>query len=44
MTCVNEPGLGQQLLHNHFRLLVFTFAEMVMPNAPLRVGEVQAGQ
>jgi hypothetical protein len=35
--------LGQQLLDHHFRLLVFAFAEVVMPYAPLRVGEVQGG-
>ena len=41
MTCDGGSGLGQQLLENHFRLLVLAFAEVVMPDAPLRVGEVQ---
>jgi hypothetical protein len=40
---VTGSGFGQQLLDDHFRLLVFAFAEMVMPDMPLRVGEVQRG-
>jgi hypothetical protein len=36
-------GFGQQLLDDHFRLLVLAFAEMVMPDTPLHVGEVQRG-
>src|SRR5258708_13086123 len=43
MRDIAEPGLGQQLLDNHFRLLVFAFAEVVMPDVPLRVGEVEGG-
>jgi hypothetical protein len=29
------------LFDNHFRLPVLAFAEVVMPDAPLRVGEVE---
>jgi hypothetical protein len=39
MTCAGGSGLGQQLLDDHFRLLVFAFAEVVMPDVPLRVGD-----
>jgi len=41
MTWVGGSVLGQQLLDDHFRLLVFAFAEVVVPDAALRVGEVQ---
>ena len=41
MTGVGGSVLGQQLLDHHFRLLVFAFAEVVVPDAALRVGEVQ---
>jgi hypothetical protein len=34
-------GLGQQLLDNHFRLLIFALAEVVIPDLPPHVGEVQ---
>src|SRR6266498_2147786 len=40
MTCAGGSGLGQQLLDNHLRLLVFAFAEVVMPDQPAGVGEV----
>ena len=43
MTRSGRSRLGQQLLDDHFRLLVFAFAEVMMPDAPLRVGEVQGG-
>ena len=43
MIMVGRSRLGQQLLDDHFRLLVFAFAEVVVPDAPLRVGEVQGG-
>ena len=36
-------GADQQLLDDHFRLLVFAFAEVVVPDAPLRVGEAEGG-
>ncbi len=36
-------GFGQQLPDDHFRLLVLAFAELVMPDTPLRVSEVQRG-
>jgi hypothetical protein len=31
------------VLDDHLRLLVFAFPEVVMPDTPLRVGEVQGG-
>src|SRR6266511_2193177 len=40
MTCAGESSLSQQLLDNHLRLLVFAFAEVVMPDQPASVGEV----
>src|SRR6266508_2963017 len=40
MTCAGGSGLGQQLLDNRLRLLVFAFAEVVMPDQPAGVGEV----
>jgi len=36
-------GVGQQLLDDHLRLLVFALAEVVVPDPALRVGEVQRG-
>ena len=36
-------GLGEQSLDDHLRLLVFAFAEVVMPDASLGVGEVESG-
>jgi hypothetical protein len=42
-TCAGGSGFGQQLLDDHFRLAVFAFAEMVMADTALRVGEVQGG-
>ena len=39
MIMVGRSRLGQQLLDDHFRLLVFAFAVVVMADAPLRVGE-----
>ena len=41
MTCAGGSGVGQQVLDHHFGLLVFAFAEVVMPDMPLRVSEVQ---
>jgi hypothetical protein len=38
-----ESGLGQQPLDDHFRLLVFAFADVVMPDPSLGVGEVERG-
>src|SRR3954451_2434410 len=43
MIMVGEIRLDQQLLDDHLRLLVFTFAEVVVSYASLRVGEVQRG-
>ena len=43
MIMVGRSRLGQQLLDDHFRLLVFAFAEVVVPDAPQRVGEIQGG-
>jgi hypothetical protein len=43
ITGVGGPGLGQQVLDNHFRLLVCALAEVVMPDMPLRVGEIKRG-
>src|SRR5262245_23869822 len=34
-------GLGQQLLNNLFRLLVFTFAELMMANLSLGINEIE---
>jgi hypothetical protein len=39
MTCAGGSGLGQQLLDDHFRLLVFAFAEVVMPDQPSGVAK-----
>ena len=36
-------GLGQQPLDDHFRLLVFAFTDVVMPDPSLGVGEVERG-
>src|SRR5262249_39177275 len=36
-----RPGLSQQLLDDHFRLLVLAFAEVMMPDTALSVSEVQ---
>ena len=38
-----RSGFGQQPLDDHLRLLVFAFAEVVMPDASLDVGEVESG-
>ena len=38
-----ESGLGQQPLDDHFRLLVFAFTDVVMPDPSLGVGEVERG-
>ena len=43
MILVGGSRLGQQLLDDHFRLLVLAFAEVVVAQAPLGVGEVQGG-
>ena len=32
--------VGEQLLNNYFRLLVFAFAELMMPNMPARVDKI----
>src|SRR5215212_11023226 len=40
ITYAANSGLGQQLLDNHFRLLVFAFAEVMMSNMPLRIDEI----
>jgi hypothetical protein len=42
-TCAGGSGFGQQLLDDHFRLAVFAFADVVMADTALRVGEVQGG-
>src|SRR5580698_10071905 len=34
--------LGQQLLNDHFRLFVIALAELMMPDPPPRVGEVES--
>ena len=44
MTDAADSGLCQQLLKNHFRLLVFTLAELMMSNMPLRIDEIEGGQ
>src|SRR2546423_11946219 len=36
-------GVVKQLLDDHLRLLVLALAEVMMPDPPLRVGEVQRG-
>src|SRR5262245_33484072 len=36
-------GLGQQLLNDHLRLLVFALTEVVMPDLPFPIGEVEGG-
>src|SRR5437870_9366143 len=41
MTDAADSGLGQQLLNDPFRLFVFTLAEMMMANAPLRIDEIE---
>jgi hypothetical protein len=41
---VAGSGFGQQLLDDHFRLLVFAFTEMVMPDIPWAPAEYSAGQ
>ena len=41
MTDALGPRLGQQLLNDNLRPFVFTFAELMMPNMPLRVDKVQ---
>src|SRR4029453_9926535 len=41
MIDVADSGLGQQLLNNPFRLFVFTLAEMMMANAPLRIDKIE---
>ena len=38
---VAGAGLGQQLLDDPFRLLVVAFAELMMPDVPLRIDEVE---
>src|SRR6266566_352738 len=40
MTCAGGSGLGQQLLDDHFRLLVSAFAEVMMPDQPSGVREI----
>src|SRR5438309_5831659 len=41
MSDAADSGLSQQLLNNHFRLLVFALAELVMSNTPPRVDEIE---
>src|SRR6266436_5728913 len=41
MTDAAGSGLGQQLLNDSFRLFVFTFAELMMPDAPLRIDDIE---
>src|SRR6266446_2975190 len=41
MTNATVSRLGQQLLNDLFRLLVFTLAELMVPNAPLRIDNVK---
>src|SRR5436309_2214234 len=41
MTDAADSGLGQQLLNDPFRLLVFALAEMMLANAPLRIDEIE---
>ena len=36
-------GRGQELLDHHLGLAVLALAEVVMPDLPLRVGEVEGG-
>src|SRR5689334_8489325 len=38
-----RPGLGQQLLDDHLRPVVRALAELVVPDASLRVDEVEGG-
>jgi hypothetical protein len=43
MIVAGRSRLDQQLLDDLFRLPVLAFAEVVVPDLPLRVGEVQGG-
>jgi hypothetical protein len=43
VTGISGSALGQQHLDDHLRLLVLALAEVVMPDTPLRVGEVEGG-
>src|SRR5215211_5788196 len=43
MTEAADPGIGQQLLNNHFRLFVFALAELMMSDMPLRIDEIEGG-
>src|SRR6266576_5589480 len=36
-----DPGLGQQLLNNPFRLFVFALPELMMSNMPLGIDEIE---
>src|SRR4051812_10624420 len=40
-TDAGGSGLAQQLLDDHFRLFVGTFAKIVMTNTPLRIDEIE---
>src|SRR2546422_4613467 len=41
MTDAGDSGLGQQLLYNPFRLIVFPLAEVLMSDMPLRIDEIE---
>src|SRR5205085_5132893 len=43
LTDTTDSGLSQQLLDNLFRLFVIALAELMMPNAPLRIYEIEGG-
>jgi hypothetical protein len=44
MIMSGRSRLDQQLLGDHFRPLMLAFAEVAVPDAPLRVGESEGGQ
>jgi hypothetical protein len=44
MIMVGRSRLDQQLLDDHFRLLVFAFAEVMVPDAPCASAKYRAGQ
>src|SRR5438552_4787949 len=41
VTDATVSGLGQQLLNDSLRLFVFTLAELMMPDAPLRIDDIK---